>query len=671
MPTLRLTALACSLILAIATPLAADAAKKKRSKPAAAPKPAAVTACGDFYAFANADWLKANPAPANGSESALGELAARVRQQQRSLLETAAASPQGATQKLLGDFWASGMDEAAVERDGAAPIAPLLGRIDAIKKNKDVPAAIAALHQVGIPVAFDFGPDLDLKNLDAYLGYFNDGGLGLPAPNFYNRNDADGRTLLGEYNGYVQKILVLTGTPQAKAAAEALQVIDLESRIARAVTVKASAGATAQYAPVATKEFAKKYRNLQLDAFLKAQGVSAAQVSMADPALFAALDKLVASQKPEQWKAYLRFHVGNAMAPYLSKTWRDADYAFRGRLLRGQDAPPQRWQEVLDAVNASAGSMLAHEYVETFAPAKSRERAQAIARDVRDAAIAAVEANTWMDAAAKAEAKAKLEKLNFAIGKPRVDLDFNLQPMGRGSFGGNVLIASTWQQREEMRKIGRSNADRRWDVLPQFPALSYDLAHNRLFVTAAVLQPPVFDPSQPAAAQYGGLGAMIGQQLSLAITGKGRMIDAAGSLRDWWSPGTASAWDARTAPLAAQYAGFAYAGQPALKIDGARTREQNVADLAGVELAWAALQKAEPQASASGRQAFFRGWARLWPQQLSASAAQRHAAFAVHAPGQWRTNGPLMHLPGFGAAFDCKAGNAMLRPAAEQVSLWR
>jgi putative endopeptidase len=672
MPTLRLTALACSLILAIATPLAADAAKKKRgNKPAAAPKPAAITACGDFYAFANADWLKAHPTPVSGGTSALGDLAARARQQQKALLDAAATSPQGTVQNLLGDFWASGIDEASVERDGATPIAQLLGRINAITKNKDIAPAVAALHQVGIPVAFDFDADLDLKNLDAYMGYFTQGGLGLPGPNFYTRSDNDARTLMGEYNGYVQKILVLTGTPQAKAAAEAQLVIDLETRIARAVKVQANAGANAQYAPVAIKEFAKKYRNLQLEAFLKAQGANATQVSMADPAMFAAIDKLVATLKPEQWKAYLRFHIGNAMAPYLSKPWRDADYAFRGRLLRGEETQPERWQQVLDAINASAGSMLAHEYVEKHAPAKTRERAEALAREIRDAALAAVEANTWMDAAAKAEAKSKLEKLQFAIGKPRGDLDFSLQPMGRGSFGSNVMIAKTWHQREEMRKIGRTNADRRWDALPQFPVLSYDLAHNRLFVTAAVLQAPVFDSNQSAASQYGGFGAMVGQQLSHAVVGKGRMVDASGTVRDWWSSTTTGAWESRIAPLAAQFGGYAYPGEATLKVDGTRTREQNSADLSGLELAWAALQKADPQASAGERQAFFRGWARLWSQQLSADASRQHAAFSPHAPGAWRTNGPLMHLPGFAAAFDCKAGNAMQRPAAEQVSIWR
>lgn len=668
---LRPSALVLCLAVAIAAPHA-DAAKKR--KPAApAPKAApAATACTDLYAFANADWLKANPVPAEGSVSALGELAARAQQQQRDLLEAAAQAPQTPVQKLLGDFWASGLDEAAVERDGAAPIAPLLARIDAIKKPQDVAPAIAALHQIGIPVTFNFTADLDLNKLDTYFGYFAQGGLGLPDPTFYTRTDADARALLGRYNGHVQKILALSGTPQAKLASEAQLVIDLETRIARlSKPLTALQGLKASYNPVPTKEFAKKYRNLQLAAFLKAQGVNAEQVSMADTALFAQLDKLVSSLKPAQWQAYLRFQVGNTMAPFLSKNWREADHAFRGRLLRGEDEPAPRWRQVLDAINASAGAMVAHEYTARYLPEPTRQQADIIARGVKDALGNAIERNTWMDAQTKIDARAKLDRTKIEIGKPRSDFDFSSQPMGRGSFGGNILIASTWHHREEMKRIGRANADRRWDVLPQYPALSYDLAHNRLFVTAAVLQAPVFDVSQPLAAQYGSFGAMVGHELTRAVDTKGRLIDATDTLRDWWSPATATAWDARIAPLAGVYSRFAYPGNAGLKIDGARTRDQNAIDLAGLELAWTAYQKAEPKAAVADQQPFFRGWARLWAQQLSKQTVATHAAFSPYPPGHWRANAPAMQLPALGKAFACKAGNAMLIPEAEQLSIWK
>ena len=668
---LRPAALALCLTLAVAAPQA-DAAKKRKPAAAAPKAPPAPNACTDLYAYANADWLKAHPVPADGMVSALGELAARSVQQQRDLLDGAMASPQNGIQKLLGDFWASGLDEAAVERDGAGPIAPLLSRIGAIKKPQDVAPAIAALHQVGIPVAFNFTADIDLRKLDTYMGYFAQGGLGLPDASFYTRTDPDARALLGRYNGYVQKILVLAGTPQDKAAAEAQLVIDLETRIARASkTSEQLRSLKASYNPVPTKDFAKKYRNLQLAAFLKVQGVSAEQVSMADPALFAQLDKLVTSLKPAEWQAYLRFQVGNTMAAYLGKSWREVEFDFRGRLLRGEVEPAPRWRQVLDAINASAGDMLAHEYVARYLPDATRTQAEAIARDVKLALGEAIYRNTWMDDATKQEARNKVDRVKIEIGAPRSILEFSLQPMGRGSFGGNILIASTWHHREEMKRIGRASAERRWDVLPQSPAISYDIAHNRLFVTAALLQPPVLDMKDTAAGQYGAFGAMVGHELTSAVDPHGRLVDASEALRDWWSADTAAAWQARSALLVPYYGKFAYPGNPAAKVDGARTLANNVGDLSGLELAWAAYAKAEPQAKPADQQAFFRGWARLWPQQISPASANAMATASPYPPGQWRANVPAMQSPAFGTAFGCKAGNAMLVPEADRLSIWR
>lgn len=230
MPNFRPLAIALGISLATLVPThdAFAAAKKK-----AARAPAVSAQCSDFYDATNAGWLKANPVPQTGATTALGQLVERSRQQQRELLDAAMKSPQGNVQKLLGDFWASGLDEAAVEADGSNPIAPLLTRINAIKKAKDVPASIAALHQVGIPVAFNFGPDVDLKALDRHIGYFMQGGMGLPDPAFYTRTDADTVALMGRYRTYVKQILALTGTPAAKLDAESQSVIALETELAR------------------------------------------------------------------------------------------------------------------------------------------------------------------------------------------------------------------------------------------------------------------------------------------------------------------------------------------------------------------------------------------------------------------------------------------------------
>ncbi|MGO4550363.1 M13 family metallopeptidase [Lysobacter sp. 2RAF19] len=661
-------ALALSFVL-IAGMASSDAIAAKKKKSAKPKEPAAPTACTDFYSVASADWAKAHPVPATGSVSAMGELAERSLQQQRDLLDAAMQSPQGNVQKLLGDFWASGLDEAAVERDGANPVAPLLSRIDGIRKAKDVAPAIAALHQVGIPVVFNFGADIDLHDLSRHIGYFSQGGLGLPDPAFYTRGDADTKAVMSRYEDYVKKILTLSGTPADRLAADAKAVIDLETRIAQAskpiVSLRDVQG---NYAPVAVKDIAKTYKRLQLAEFLKAQGVTDDTVSIANPQLFAQLDTLVGGLPPSQWQAYLRFQVGNAMAPYLAKAWRDAEFEFRGRVLRSQSTPPERWRVVLDAINTAAGPMLGHEYAARYVPAATKARAEQIATDVRAALGRAVDRSPWMGATAKTEAKAKLDALKIEIGTPRRDLDYSVQPMGRGSFGGNMLIASTWRHREEMKRIGRGNADRRWDVLPQQPTLAYDIAQNRLIVTAAMLQAPVLDMSADPAAQYGAFGGLVGLELGHAVDNKGRFVDAKDTVRDWWTPAENDAWNAIGQKVTAQYGQFEDPALPGIKLNAAQSLNANVADQSGVELAWDAWRNGNATADATAQKAFFQGWANLWAQQTSAQEATARAATSVHAPGKWRVNGPLMNLPAFGEAYTCKAGSAMV--SKDPIRVW-
>lgn len=662
-------ALSAALVAGLAAP-PADAQRKRKAAPKA---PAVSAACTDFHAFANADWLKAHTLlPGVDSVSAMEQLVGRARQQQVDLLNAAMQTPQNPVQTLLGDFWASGLDETAVERDGAAPIAPLLQRIAAARRARDIPPAIAALHQVGIPVAFNFGADVDLSDLDRHIGYFSQGGLGLPDPAFYTRTDAATRALLGQYVNYVQKILALTGTPPDRLAAEAQLVLDLETRIAQGSAPLASLrDPRANYAPVPAASLGKSYRRLQLAEFLKVQGVSDDSVSIANPALFAQLDTLVGGLPPVQWQTYLRYHVGNAMAPYLAQPFRDAHFDLHGRVIGGRARAPVRALQVLDAINLAAGPMLGREYVAQYLPAATRSRAEQVATQVRDALVASAARDPRLSEAARAEAVAKARAIKIEVGAPRRDLDYTVQPMGRGSFGSNMLIASTWRHREEMKRIGRGNADRRWPVLPQEPALAYDVAQNRLIVTAAILQPPVLDMSREASAHYGSFGALVGRELSQAIGERGRLVDARGEVRDWWSAADAAAADAFATRVAAQYNAFPVPGVAGARVNGTRTREQAVADLLGVELAWAAHAAAQPAAEKPSRQAFFTAWAQLWPQHLSTVEATERAAGSLHAPGQWRANGPLLNHPAFAAAFDCKAGQPMAARPEGQVLLWK
>ena len=670
MPTPR--PLAIALILALAAGAAAPdsmAAKKKSTKAKAATTTAA---CSDFYAEANKDWLKANPMPESGAISALGQLTARAQQQQRDLLDAAMAAPQGNVQKLLGDFWASGLDEAAIERDGAGPVAPLLKRIDGIRKTGDVAPAVAALHQVGIPALFNFSADVDLRELDRHLGYFAQGGLGLPDPAYYTRSDADTQALVARYADYIRKILTLTGVAAKDLERETALVLDLEKRIATAARPLVELrDPKANFAPVATAGLNKQYKNLQLENFLKVQGVGDDTVSIANPAMFAQLDSLVGTLKPAQWKTYLRWRVGDAMAPYLAKPWRDAAFDFRGKVLRGESEPAPRWQQALEAINHAAGPMLGREYAARYLPDATRKQAADVADQVREALLRNIGNSTWLGEAAKAEAQAKLGRLRIEVGTPRRDLDYTVQPMGRGSFGGNMLIASTWRHREEMKRIGRGNADRRWDVLPQQPALAYDLAQNRLIVTAAMLQAPVLDAGMAPAAQYGGYGALVGHELSHAVDARGRMVDAKGELRDWWTGTEAAAWDANVQKVATLYDGFAYPQLKGVKVNGRLTRDENIADIAGLELARAALVAALPSGGAQADKDFYRGWAQVWAQQVTMDEAQRRSLQDVRAPGPWRGNAPIMQQGAFGTAYACKAGTPMQPKVEQRVGIFR
>ena len=653
-------------LVALVSAADADAQRRKSRAPAVSPQ------CADLYAHANAAWLKTHQAPADaGAVTALGQLSELALQQQRQLLDAAMASPDNDVQHRLGDFWASGLDEAAVEADGSRPIATLLSRIDAIGKSRDVPATIAALHQVGIPVAFNFAPDVDLQALDRHIGYFMQGGMGLPDPAFYTRDDADTRVVMDRYRAYVRQILALTGTPEQRLDGDVAAVIAIETALARKSRSLNELNSPADnFAPVPVAQAAKRYRNLQLDKFLAAQGVKDDRVSMANPALFAELDAMVGKLKPEQWRAYLRWRVGDAMAPYLSRSYRDASFGFRGQVLEGRSVQAPRWRQVLDAINVAAGPMLGREYAAAHLQPEERRQAGLMIDELRQALLAAVDASRWLGAPAKAEARAKLEAMAIEVGTPRRDLDYTVQPMGRGSFGGNMLIASTWRHRQEMKRIGKGNADRRWDVLPQEPALAYDIAQNRLIATAAALQAPIFDAARPELL-YGAFGALVGSQLNRAIDAQGSHVDARGQVRDWWSPADRDAWTALGNRVAAQYASQDYPGVKGARVDGALVRNVALADQAGLELAATAHAKAQPQASQAARQALFEAWSRLWAQQVAANTASERLKTDIHAPGPLRSNLPAANLPEFAAAFACKPGQPMTRAEADQVKVWR
>lgn len=669
------------LALAIAAMLAsghADAAKA-RSKHAKARTSAASAApsaaCSDYYQQVNGAWVAANPVPATGSVSAFDQMIANARNQERQLLDDVARAPTDDTERVLGELWSSGMDEVAIEGAGVAPLKPLFDRIDTVKKPRDLAAAIADLHAAGVPVLFNFSADVDLKDFDRQLGYATQGGLGLPDPDYYTRPDADTRALLGRYRTYVEHLLAYSGTPTEQLSTQSGWVIAIEMQLAQASLPLAQLrDPNSTYQPVTLKELKSSYPNLGFDKFLHAQHADDDRVSLAQAGFFQTVDALLISVPVEQWKVYLRFHVANALAPYLSRNFQNAHYEMYDRVLAGRQQPQPRWLGVLDALDRTVGPAIGRKYTERYLPDASEAAAKRVVDGLRAAMKRGIDRNGWMSAPTRAIAQAKLDKLRIEVGQPTVRPDLGGLHLGRGSYAGNLLAAAAWQHQRDMAAIGKRTQTRRWPVLPQVPSASYDLVQNRVIVTAAFLQPPVFDPNADSAQQYGALGALIGHQLHYAFDSKGRTIDPDGQLRDWWTPADDSAYAARSAPIVAQYDNYSAVGP--VKVNGHQTRDENIADLAGLELAWDAFQAElarQPLAKlgvmAIPEQRFFESYARVWERNATPDILTAEVSSSIQAPVRYRVNGPLANLPMFGKAYACKLGQPM--QVTMPVAIWR
>ena len=652
----------------------ADAAKSKSKKPKQAATATVVAMpCNDYYGLVNGDWLKAHPAPPHGSVSAFDAMLANARAQQRALLEDLARDPHGDADRALGTLWTDGMNETAIEAAAATPLQPLFDRIAKVKKSKDLSAAIADLHAAGVPVLFNFSADVDLKDFDRQLGYANQGGLGLPDPDYYTRTDADTRALLGRYRTYVETILRLSGTPADKVSAESGWVLSIEIQLAQAsLPLVQLRDPNNAYRPVTLRDLQKAYPNLAFDKFLRAQHADDDHISLAHIGFFQAADGMLASVPVEQWQAYLRFHAANALAPYLSHGFQDAHYQLYDRVLDGAQQPQPHALSVLDAVDRALGESMGHAWAGRYLPQAAKDAATRVADGVRAAMKNALEHNAWMDAPTRAAALAKLGKLRIEIGEPSRRAQDSGLALASGSFAADMLAAAAWSHQRDMAAIGKRTSERRWPVLAQIPDVSYDLVQNRVVITAAFLQPPVFDSSADNAQQFGALGSLIGHQLHYAFDGKGRTIDADGQLRDWWTPLASAAYEQLTAPIIAQYDGYTALGE--VKVNGRQTRDENLADLAGVELAWEAFKSAstaQPPANVGALtpgQRFFEAYAKVWQRNAAPDTLTAEVTTSIQAPAKYRVNGPLANLPDFGKAYACKADQPMQLRAP--VSIW-
>ena len=642
-----------------------------------------IAVCSDFNGFVNAKWVAAHPIPADrtrwGSFDALREDSLNI---QRKIVEAAAshaaqAAP-GSIEQKIGYLHASGMDEAAVNQAGFDPIKPQLARIDGLKNSADVVGYIRDSYARGEPVLFRFGGNADFKDSNREIAYAGQGGLGLPTADYYSKPDY--QKIRTAYVAHLAKLLELTGVSAADAQSQASSVLKFETRLAAASLVPVEMRKPEnRYHYVSIAEADKVTPGFDWAAFFKAQGADVTDgFSLSQPKFFAEVQKMLGDVPLADWQAYLRVHQIAGAAPYLSAPFQQEDYAFEERTLNGQKEMKPRWKRVLDATNDGMGMALGQLYVAHNFPAASKQRAEELVNNLRAAYKTRIEALPWMSEATKQKALEKWATFVPKIGYPDKWRDWSgLTTLTPHDYFANIEAAAKFNYDYRIAKIGKPVDRSEWGMTPQTVNAYYNAQQNEIVFPAAILQPPFFDAKADDGINYGGIGAVIGHEMGHGYDDQGSKFDAKGNNVNWWTDADRKAFEARTDKLAAQF--DAYEPLPGKHVNGHLTMGENIGDLGGLNAAYTALQMALSKNPAEANrkidgytedQRFFLNWARVWRGNIRPEAQLTLLNTDPHAPAQFRAIGAPSNMPEFAHAFQCKAGDAMVRSAATQVKIW-
>src|SRR6185312_9078351 len=558
-----------------------------------------------------------------------------------------------------------------------APIKPVLARIAGLKDSAGIAAYIRDSYAQGRPVAFRFYGNGDFKDSNREIAYAGQGGLGLPTPDYYSKPDF--AKIRSAYVAHIAKLFELTGTPAAAAQAQAKSVLAFETKLATASLVPTEMRKPEnRYHYISLAEADQVTPHFDWAAFFKAQGANVGDgFSLSQPKFFAEFDQMLAGTPVAEWQAYLRFHAIDGAAPYLSKPFQQEDYAFNEKTLNGQQAMQARWKRVLGTVNGSMGMALGELYVADHFPANSKQRAQELVAYLSAAYKARIEKLDWMSPATRQKALEKWASFTPKIGYPDKWRDWSGLTLKPGDYYANVQAARKFNYDYMVGKIGKPVDRDEWGMTPQTVNAYYSPQKNEIVFPAAILQSPFFDAKADDALNYGGIGAVIGHEMGHGYDDQGSKFDAKGNNANWWTDADRKAFDARADKLAAQFDG--YEALPGKHVNGRLTMGENIGDLAGLNVAYDALQMAlaknpaEAKAKIDGYtqdQRFFLNWARVWRGSIRPEAQLTLLNTDPHAPAQFRAIGAPSNMPAFAEAFQCKGGDAMVRDGEKRVKIW-
>jgi putative endopeptidase len=635
-------------------------------------------ACMDFFQYANGSWLRSTEIPASESRwGTFNMLADSNNAILKDLLETAAKtrSSSGTDEQMIGNFYATCIDEAAIEKAGTEPFKPFLANIDKIKSAEDLQRMIAWLHDQGFPAVFGFGAGPDLKDSNAVIISAGQGGITLPNRDYYTNTDAKSVETRAKFVEYITNVFKLLGDDAQRASADAEKVLEIQTRLATAsLTPVERRNPDNNYNKLSSTAAQELTPNFSWSSYYAERGVpSQPDVNIAPPKFFREVNAMLRDVSLDDWKTYLRWMVLNSAAPSMPKAFADENFNFFGKFLSGQKERQPRWKTCVQATDGALGEALGMAYAKrAFTPA-AKARMNVLIDNLMAAMKGRIDGLEWMSPETKKQAQAKLSTFKRKIGYPDVLRGYKGLSIRRDSYARNLIRANRFQIRRNFQDLGKPRDKTRMGMTPPTVNASYNSVNNDITFPAGILQPPFFNFEADDAINYGAIGGVIGHEITHGFDDSGSRFDADGNLKMWWTAEDRSKFEERAACVVNQF--NSYEVQPGLFINGKLTLGENIGDFAGLTVAYDAYMrslngKAMP-ANIDGftpEQRFFLGWAQVWAGKYRPEAERQQVLGNPHSLPRWRVNGPLANMPQFAQAFGCKAGQTMVRQNA--CSIW-
>ncbi len=648
----------------------------------------------DFFSYVNAKWIAANPIPPEESRwGSFYVLRVEAEHQLKEILEELSKMPDGSldpTARKVRDFYRTGMDEEKLAAEGDAPLKPLLDAVAGISDLAGLSSALGTLHRAGIGAFWAAGVDQDGKASEVMALYISQGGLGLPDRDYYLNDDEKSKAIREGYARFAEGMIAAapsvggsSGSGPAGDAHVAAKFIDLEAKLAAVSMTRVELrDIEKQYNKMSPEELAALAPKIDWDRYWAAAGIAKPSYAIVcQPKFMEEVDRMFAEMPLEEIKQYLRWRILDDLANVLDEDFSKRTFEFYGRTFAGAKEMKPRWRRVLGAVNGLLDEALGKIYVERHFSEDAKKKIDDLVGHLAAAYRARIEKLDWMSDETKAKAVAKLGTVPKKLGYPDKWKDYGPLEIGTDSYAANYMRAHAFEFDRQVRKIGGPVDRAEWHMPPQMVNAYYNPPMNEIVFPAAILQPPFFDPDADLGANYGGIGTVIGHELTHGFDDQGSFFDLHGNLANWWTPEDKARFDAKTAKLAEQYDG--YEPLPGLHLNGKLTLGENNADLGGLVIAYDALRLALDEPSAAGAppdaaligglthfQRFFINYAITERGEIREEALRLQVQTDPHSPSRFRVNGPLSDMEEFYGAFGVKEGNRLWRPDGDRVKIW-